>query len=121
MLDICPLCGEAGDTLYHRVYACRATACAVAAAVPAWFLAEARRAAPGDRFRTTACCPHPGDLIIGPSNALVTEVEMVEEVAPEADDDDGSAMCLSATYTLTVRAGRTLFAVWRALPPRLWK
>ncbi len=91
--DVCPLCGEAGDTLYHRVYACRASAAAVAAAVPAWFLAEARRAPPGERFWTTACCAHPGDLVVGPTNALVTEVERIDGAAPEAVDDDGSAMC----------------------------
>ncbi len=60
--NICPLCGENGDTVHHRVYHCPKTREAVEAAVPAWFLKEARSQGPNCRFWTTAILPHHGDL-----------------------------------------------------------
>ncbi len=60
--DVCPLCGACGDTVHHRVYHCPKTRAAVEAAVPRWFLEEARGQNPSSRFWTTAILPHPCDL-----------------------------------------------------------
>ena len=35
--NCCPLCGQPGDTLFHRVYRCPATRELVKAVVPGWF------------------------------------------------------------------------------------
>ncbi len=58
----CPLCGEKGDDERHRVYGCSKTRETVRAAVPNWFLEEALRAPPTDRFWTTGIIPHPADI-----------------------------------------------------------
>ncbi len=64
--DICPLCGECGDTVYHRCYSCRATRDAVRAAVPAWFWAETQKAPEARAFWTTGAVPHPADMVPRP-------------------------------------------------------
>ncbi len=69
--NICPLCGEHGDTIHHRVYHCPKTREAVEAAVPAWFLKEARSQAASCRYWTTAILPHPGDLAPPPPRGWV--------------------------------------------------
>ncbi len=76
---ICPLCGEAPDTMAHRVYGCACTAAAVGAVVPRWFMEEARRAASGDRFWTTGICPNPVDLAPLPAKDLQVVVEKLED------------------------------------------
>ncbi len=88
VVNLCPLCGEEADTLFHRVYRCRCTSAAVQAAVPAWFWRETQRASAGNRFWTTACFPHPCDLIVGPSNRMETQVEL-KDVVDEALEADG--------------------------------
>ncbi len=72
--DICPLCGGSGDTIHHRVYHCPKTREAVEAAVPAWFLKEARCQAANSRFWTTAIIPHPGDIAPPPRGRLRSRV-----------------------------------------------
>ncbi len=61
--DLCPLCGECGDTVHHRVYGCCKSRDVVRASVPKWFWDEAQRASHGDRFWTTGVMPHPAELV----------------------------------------------------------
>ncbi len=67
--NVCPLCGAAGDTLHHRVWWCPASREA-RANLPAWVIAEARRAAHTERFWTSGVFPHPGDRWPRPSSLL---------------------------------------------------
>ena len=59
--DICPLCGEAGDSLHHRVYGCAATRGRVSEVVPWWFLNEAFKALVHEKFWQTGIFPHSED------------------------------------------------------------
>ncbi len=61
--DVCELCGEAGDCVFHRTYQCRATEHLVKNAVPKWFWDEAQKADQNDQFWTTATVPHPADFV----------------------------------------------------------
>ncbi len=61
--DVCELCGERGDHVFHRTFKCEGTKRAVMAAVPPWFWAEAQRASATDLFWSTAVVPHPGDMV----------------------------------------------------------
>ncbi len=65
--DECPLCGEPGDSIFHRAYLCRHTRERVKAAVPEWFWKETQKAPQSDLFWTTAAFPHPSDVIPPPS------------------------------------------------------
>ncbi len=65
--DVCPLCGEPGDSIFHRAYLCRHTRERVKAAVPEWFWRETQKAPQADLFWTTAAFPHPSDVIPPPS------------------------------------------------------
>ncbi len=85
---LCPLCGEAPDTLTHRVYECACTAAAVSAVVPNWFMEEARRAAAGNRFWTTGVCPSPVDLAPLPAKDFQVVVERLVDDDGDADADD---------------------------------
>ncbi len=85
---LCPLCGLASDTLAHRVYECTHTAAAVAAAVPSWFIEEAKRKAAGDRFWTTGACPSPVDLAPPPVGDLNVVVEYLDEGLRDRDGED---------------------------------
>ncbi len=80
--DVCPLCGEHGDSIHHRVYTCRATTPIVRAAVLGWFWAEAQRAPPGSRFWTTACTPHPADII----------PQVRDDYLVRAEDEEGNML-----------------------------
>ncbi len=70
--DICELCGERGDTEFHRTYRCSGTEHLVRAAVPKWFWQEAQRADPKDLFWTTASVPHPADMVPPPRDDYMT-------------------------------------------------
>ena len=72
--DRCPLCGEEGDTLFHRTYECKETRKAVQEAVPAWFWKEAMRARTTDKFWTSACFPHPRDVATPPTTGMHYQV-----------------------------------------------
>ncbi len=72
---LCALCKAAKDTIQHRVYECPQTRTAVQAAVPRWFWEEAVRLGTRSPFWTTALFPHPADVVPGPRNDLVAEVE----------------------------------------------
>ncbi len=61
--DVCELCGEVGDHVFHRTYECKGTRDVVRAALPKWFWEEAQRADPSDLFWTTAAMPHPADMV----------------------------------------------------------
>ncbi len=58
----CAQCGEARDTVHHRIYGCRHSAKALEDAVPKWFIQEAKRADASDPFWVTGAFPHPADL-----------------------------------------------------------
>ncbi len=77
--DVCPLCGEPGDSIFHRAYMCSHTRERVKAAVPEWFWRETQRAPQSDSFWTTAAFPHPSDVIPPPS----------PDYLPWAFDDQG--------------------------------
>ena len=70
VLNICPLCGELGDSLHHRAYGCSKTRGRVSENVPEWFLNEAGRAPPSERFWTIGCFPHPEDDYPRPIEAI---------------------------------------------------
>ncbi len=72
--DLCDLCGERGDGIFHRTYLCTGTRDAVKGAVPAWFWAEAQRADPHDPFWTLAVVPHPADLVPMPKDDYLSWV-----------------------------------------------
>ncbi len=72
---LCALCRAAKDTIQHRVYECPRTRTAVQAAVPRWFWEEAMRLGTMTPFWTTALIPHPADVVPGPRNDMVAEVE----------------------------------------------
>ena len=48
--NVCPLCGEAGDTIHHRTFGCRCTREEVEKVVPKWFMEEAVQAQTSDAF-----------------------------------------------------------------------
>ncbi len=79
VVDACPLCGEAGDTIYHRTFGCCATRDKVKASVPAWLWEEAQKASPRDLFWTTATVPHPADRLPRP----------LDDYLPHAVEADG--------------------------------
>ncbi len=81
VINVCPCCGKKRDTVHHRVYECDVTKEAVAAAVPQWFVDEARRDAGGDLFFTTATFPHPADEAPRPPEQIRLEVERFGERA----------------------------------------
>ena len=85
--DICPLCGEQGDNVYHRTFGCRKTVDAVSEAVPKWFLDEARRADASQLFWTTGVFPHPDDVWPAADDGYTYTVEKGE--AAEEEDFDG--------------------------------
>ncbi len=64
--EVCDLCGECGDSIFHRTFKCRGTEDKVKAAVPPWFWEEAQKADPSDPFWTLATVPHPADLVHRP-------------------------------------------------------
>ncbi len=68
--DRCPMCGMLGDTLHHRIWACKHPDAVAAreATAPAWLRLEANTAGQGDDTFTTAFIPHPGDIIHHPSD-----------------------------------------------------
>ncbi len=79
--NLCPLCGEAGDTVHHRTYKCVKTRQAVLEKVPRWFYDEAGRKAPHERFWTTAMIPHPGDTVPPPIKDFSVEIEYLTDAA----------------------------------------
>ncbi len=60
--DVCPKCGQRGDSLHHRVYMCDATNSELERVMPKWLILEARRAGPTNTFFTSGLFPHPADL-----------------------------------------------------------
>ncbi len=62
--NVCPLCGAASDTVFHRVWLC--THPEVVAArnkhAPRWLQEEARRRGPCDALYTLALFPNPSDI-----------------------------------------------------------
>ncbi len=89
---LCPLCGEALDTLTHRVYQCVHTSAAVKAAVPRWFWEEAVGAAPGNGFWTTGVCPHPADL--APPPCLDLNIVVDANAGALLGDDDADMVAV---------------------------
>ncbi len=79
--DECPLCRKKGDTRFHRIYECEKSAEAVAAAVPRWFVEEARRGDRSDPFWVTGAFPHPADVSPLPQSG----VQIVWDSGPEDD------------------------------------
>ncbi len=61
--DICPLCGQRGDTLRHRVWECTHEQVAEARrlAAPAWLREEVARRPATQSLWINALLPHPGD------------------------------------------------------------
>ncbi len=86
--DICPLCGECGDTIFHRVYRCAKTRDAVQSVVPKWFWREAQQASADDLFWTTGIMPHPADIYPPPRDDYLPWVI-------EADGERGEDPSLS--------------------------
>jgi hypothetical protein len=82
--DCCPLCGQRGDTLRHRIWFCPHPDAVAArdAVAPAWLQAEARRSPDTDTFWTNGFLPHPGDTWPGPTSAPQAMVQF------GGDDDD---------------------------------
>ncbi len=90
VLDECPLCGEKGDTERHRIYGCCKSAETVAAAVPAWFIEEARKADPADPFWVTGVFPHPADLAPLPASGVTIVWDDGPEDVQEQRRRDGA-------------------------------
>ncbi len=61
--DICPMCGQRGDSIFHRVWECSHAAVAEARrkAAPQWLVEEARRRGRRDPLYLKGLFPHPGD------------------------------------------------------------
>ncbi len=116
---LCPLCGQAADTLTHRVYECACTAHAVSSVVPRWFWQEAKRAAAGNRFWTTGVCPSPADVAPLPALDLTVMVERMGACTGigDAGGSDLTAVCGrtyfdgSATTPTVKRLARAACAV----------
>ncbi len=98
----CPLCGQARDTLAHRIYHCPCTCEAVSAVVPEWFLKEARRASPADRFWTTGVCPNPGDLAPPPPEGMEVKVKRMMQ-----RDDDGEDELIAVSDRIYIDGSST--------------
>ncbi len=80
--DVCELCGEAGDSVFHRTYKCRGTEHLVRNVVPQWFWDEAQVADVNDQFWINATMPHPADLVPpppGPTTSRGSSTPMATE------------------------------------------
>ncbi len=67
--DVCPKCGQRGDTLRHRVWECQSPDVAAArrSATPAWLRDEVARRPVSQLRWTKGMLPHPGDIWPRPS------------------------------------------------------
>ncbi len=83
--DVCPLCGAAGDTVFHRVWRCPCTKEARSATAPEWLRKEAARADPNNVFWTTGVCPHPADTWPLPSDNMDAIIDAGDLVEGETD------------------------------------
>ncbi len=104
--DVCPLCGEVGDTVFHRAYKCRVTSPIVRAAVPKWFWEEAQRQGGGDRFWTTGCIPHPADCCMP---------KVRDEYAARVTDEDGCLLDDPGLQGNIFIDGSCTTSVWREM------
>ncbi len=67
--NVCPLCGEGGDTVHHRTWHCPHTSEA-RKDVPRWLILEAQAAGHADAFWATGVFPHPADKHPHPAHDL---------------------------------------------------
>ena len=84
--NICPLCGEEGDTILHRVFRCKHTRAELEKAVPKWFRDEVHRRPDKAAFFTTGFFLHP--LEEGwprPSKDLVFDVTVYDQSEGELE------------------------------------
>eukprot|EP00972_Heterocapsa_arctica_P032163 4738524-Heterocapsa_arctica.AAC.1 len=75
---MCKLCKEAQDTVFHRLYECKACKAERDQVVKPAFLREALRAGPGDPLYCKGWIDHPADQLPKPSDALNTVFEVKE-------------------------------------------
>ncbi len=135
---VCRLCGEADDTLHHRLWWCPAAEAERIAIAPERLIRAARAAGRHNKFYVTGVMPHPADVTPGPVDEPVMEVERLDlgGVQPEGDVHavkgdfffDGSCTThvvpelRRAAFAVIVKdeAGRVLARVssplWRQLP-----
>ena len=68
---LCPLCGQADDTVWHRLWECTAPQCVSARseAVPWWLVIKAKQAGPSNMLYAKGIFPHPGDFVPRPLSA----------------------------------------------------
>ncbi len=91
--DRCPLCGQDGDTVHHRIWRCQHpdAVAARSAAAPEWLRKEAERSDPCDSFWTHGFVPHPGDVWPKPAANPDAHVQYGDEGNGEPADGDGTA------------------------------
>ncbi len=87
--DRCPLCGQKGDTIWHRVWECchPQVADARRAAVPAWLIDEVARRPREHIFWTSGLLPHPGDTWPRPAANPTLDVEYRGDGDPPLRED----------------------------------
>ncbi len=133
--DRCPLCGQRGDTLRHRIWECchPEVAAARRAAAPAWLIDEVARRPRNQVLWTSGLMPHPGDVLPRPADAPTLDVDYYGDGEPPMRSDgrpkiegavyvDGS--CTSHVITELKRASTAMVAMgedgsarWRVRMP----
>ena len=84
--NLCPLCGEEGDTIFHRVFRCKHTRVELKNAVPKWFRDEVHRRLDEATFFTTGFFLHPmEDGWHRPSKDLVFDVIVIHQSEGELE------------------------------------
>ncbi len=90
--DTCPLCGQRGDTVRHRIWHCQHPAAVAArnAVAPAWLREEEERRDATDSFWEHGFIPHPADEWPKPASDPVAHVQYGQGGLPRPSDGDGT-------------------------------
>jgi hypothetical protein len=106
VVDACPMCGRAGDTLRHRIWECTHPDVVAAreAVAPAWLREEVARRPHTQSRWTTGIIPHPGDVWPRPA----ASADPVAEYDGEAERPiSGADIPGAGSYSSTAHVHRT--------------
>ncbi len=134
--DLCPKCGQRGDTHFHRIWKCchPEVVAAREAIAPRWLIEEANRQHASDDhiFWTTAFFPHPADVWPRPTAEANACFEWHGEGGPGPDARDHTGRphvhgqiyidgsCTTGIFAELRRASSSLVQ-WTATCPQGWR
>ncbi len=133
--DVCPLCGERGDTILHRTWRCqhRDVCAARDAVVPRWLRDEFARAddVENNVFWTTGLIPHPAEEWPQPASSANMVYEWIGEAGPGLEDRAGDgqprlqgSLYVDGSCTTNVfhelRRAATSVVQWSSARPEGW-